>query len=169
MNQPDFPFPTPNDRIRVDVVPPNVTVRIAAETATLSSDEALGLSSAMAEAATRATQGNEETDDMDVRLIPMQYLKIESEQIGEDTPIEDGDDVVGPTATVHVWIRGQTFKNGQFIATGLIEEDDLWVPVELLEQREVQRAEFLESDFLPYFDQALTDGEVIVIETPEEE
>jgi hypothetical protein len=141
---------------------------------TLTADEAQELASRILEAAALAI--GEDPEENDWVRIPMQYIRGAAERLdleveGQAEPAEPAadtaeDDLTGAAAEVHCWIKDQTQRNAMHIAAGWIAEHG-WVLGELLEQRSVTRADFQNTEYLQYFEQALIDGEVFLYEIEE--
>ncbi len=151
-----------------------VTVKAPADGATLSATEAQELASRIFEAAARA--GGEDPVEKDWVRLPMQYLRLAAERLdfapeGDDAnkvPAPDSDEPDGRTAEVHCWIKEQTQSNAMHIAAGCVAEHG-WFIQEVIEQESVTRADFADTDYLQYFEQAITDSEVFLYEIEEDE
>jgi hypothetical protein len=63
----------------------------------------------------------------------------------------------------HCWIKEQTQLNAYHIAVGLCH-DEGWIVTEVLTQREVFLSDFLATDYLPYYQEALMNEEVVVLD-----
>ena len=151
-----------------------VTLKAPAEGATLTADEAHELAGRVYEASALAR--GEDPDESDIVRVPMQYMRVAAERLefdaeGGETPAPaDGPDDMGDAtdAEVHCWIRDQTQRNAMHVAAGWVAEHG-WVITEVIEQRPVTRADFADTEYLQYFEQALTDSEVFLYEIEEAE
>lgn len=151
-----------------------VTLKAPAEGVTLTADEAMELAGRVFEASALANGDDPEENDW-VR-IPMQYLRVAAERLtfdgeGGETPdaAEEPDDMGdAKVAEVHCWVRDQTQRNAMHVAAGWVAEHG-WVITEVIEQRPVTRADFADTEYLQYFEQALTDSEVFLYEVEEAE
>ncbi len=69
----------------------------------------------------------------------------------------------GTLGVAHCWIKEQSESNGFHIARGwLIDED--WEPLELISQDAVTLSDYVVSNHLRFYQQAVLDGEVFLIE-----
>jgi hypothetical protein len=150
-----------------------VTLKAPAEGAVLTADEALELASRVFEASALAR--GEDPDESDIVRVPMQYMRVAAERLEFEIegapapPPEDDAELAGAKeAEVHCWIRDQTQRNAMHVAAGWIAEHG-WVVSEVLDQRPVTRADFAGTEYLQYFEQALTDSEVFLYEIEEAE
>jgi hypothetical protein len=171
----DQPEYSPHHRADVEVSQDGdkVTVKAPVEGATLTADEAHELASRVFEASALARGGD--PDESDIVRVPMQYMRIAAERLefeAEGAPVaptnDDPDMADAKEAEVHCWIRDQTQRNAMHVAAGWIAEHG-WVITELLDQRPVTRADFTDTEYLQYFEQALTDSEVFLYEIEEAE
>ena len=153
-----------------------VTLKAPAEGVTLTADEAQELASRLFEASALAT--GEDPEERDWVRIPMQYLRVAAERMDfwksrarrdrfrpkdQDPELADA-----KSAEVHCWIKDQTQRNAMHVAAGWIAEHG-WVVLEVLEQEAVTRADFTDTEYLQYFEQALLDSEVFLYEIEEPE
>jgi len=148
-----------------------VTLKAPAEGVTLTADEAQELASRIFEAAMRS--GGEDPEENDLVRVSMQYLRVAAERMelnveGEAAPPEDPEMGDATSAEIHCWIKDQTLRNAMHIAAGSIAEHG-WVVLEVIEQNAVSRANFTDSEYLQYFEQALIDSEVFLYELEEPE
>jgi hypothetical protein len=169
---------SPHHRADVEVAHEGhtVTLKAPAAGATLTADEAQELAGRIFEAAALA-QGEDPVENDWVRL-PMQYIRATAERLefdaategqpGAETPDADPDLGDAKAAEVHCWIKDQTQRNAMHVAAGWVAEHG-WVINEMVEQRAVTRADFADTDYLQYFEQALTDGEVFLYEIEEDD
>lgn len=151
-----------------------VTLKAPAAGATLSADEAKELAGRLYEASVRAR--GDDPDENDWLPVPMHYLVVAAERM--EFTIGDAGEPVSPNpdpemgdaknAEVHCWIRDQTLRNAMHIAAGSIAEHG-WVLSEVLDQRRVARADFADTEYLQYYEQALTEGEVFLYELEDTE
>ena len=172
----DQPEYSPHHRADVEVSQDGdkVTVKAPAGGATLTADEANELAGRVYEASALAR--GEDPDEADLVRVPMQYMRVAAERLefdaeGGETPAPaDGPDDMGDAtdAEVHCWIRDQTQRNAMHVAAGWVAEHG-WVITEVIEQRPVTRADFADTEYLQYFEQALTDSEVFLYEIEEAE
>jgi hypothetical protein len=144
-----------------------VTLRAGEGSAKLTADEAMRVASYLVEAAARASGQDPEENDW-VR-IPMQYIRAAAEKLEGAEPVEEGDpELAGAkTAEVHAWIRDQTARNAMHVAAGWIAEHG-WLIAEVIEQVAVTAEDFAETEYLQYYEQALTDSEVFLYEIVDE-
>jgi hypothetical protein len=149
-------FPFPGDKLRLENLPDGVKLHLPQKTVFLSADEALGVASALVEAASLA--GGNDPEELDWRRVPVQFLQFEAEQ-----DCEDDSKTEGKFASVRCWISGQTRANAVYVASGWIM-DNGWTVTDLVEQREVTRADYAGTEDEQYYEQVLTDGEVFVFE-----
>jgi hypothetical protein len=169
---------SPHHRADVEVAQDGdkVTLRTPPGVVTLTADEAMELASRVFEASALAS--GEDPEERDWVRIPMQYIRVAAERLqlsadGEDALPDDEEDAEmagAKDAEVHCWIKDQTQRNAMHVAAGWIAEHG-WVVTEVIEQRPVTRADFENTEYLQYFEQALTDSEVFLyeIEEPESE
>jgi hypothetical protein len=155
-----------------------VTLKAPAEGVTLTADEAHELASRVFEAALLAN--GEDPEENDLVRVPMQYVRVAAERMeftlgGEEgeggetvQPNPDPDMGDATSAEVHCWIKDQTLRNAMHIASGSIAEHG-WVILEVIEQRPATRADFTDTEYLQYFEQALTDSEVFLFELEDTE
>ncbi len=148
--------PFPDDTPRLETLPEGVRLTLPGGPAVLSTDEALALAAALVDAS--AVASGSDPDELDWRRVPVQYLEFEAEQ---DADEEAGTE--GGFASVRCWIRGQTRANAVYVAIGWIT-DEGWTITNLLEQREVTRADCAGSEDERYSELVLTDGVVFVFE-----
>lgn len=167
--------PSPHHRADVEVSQDGatVTLKAPADGATLNADEAQELAGRLLEAAMLANGDDPEENDW-VR-IPMQYIRAAAERmdlaVGDGESVSPNDDPElgdAKTAEVHCWIKDQTMRNAMHIAAGWVAEHG-WYIEEVLEQQPVTREFFADSEYLQYFEQALTDSEVFLYEIEEDE
>ncbi|MGH7169567.1 MAG: hypothetical protein ACRELG_04730 [Gemmataceae bacterium] len=156
MTEPNHLFPFPSDKLRLENLPDRVKLHLPEKTVLLSADEALGVASALVEAASVA--GGNSVEELDWRRIPVQFLHFTAERSSEDDS-ETEDEF----ASVRCWIGGQTRANAVYVATGWIM-DNGWTITNLIEQRKVTRADHAGAEDERYYEQVLTDGEVFVFE-----
>jgi hypothetical protein len=147
--------------VAVDQDGATITLRAGPGSATLTADDALRVASYLVEAATRAT--GDDPEENDTVRIPMQYIHAAAEKL-EGAEEEGG----AKFAEVHAWIRDQTARNAMHVAEGWIAEHG-WVITDVIEQTAVTRDDFADSEYLPYYEQALTDAEVFLYEIEEAE
>jgi hypothetical protein len=170
---------SPHHRADVEVAQEGdkVTLKAPAGGVALTADEAQELASRLFEASALATGENPEENDW-VRL-PMQYLRAAAERLDFEVEGQPGaPPVVADTgeagldgatdAEVHCWIKDQTQRNAMHIAAGWVAEHG-WMIGELIEQRRVSRADFADTEYLQYFEQALIDGEVFLYEIEQDD
>ena len=168
---------SPHHRADVEVSQDGDKVKLKAppDGVTLTADEAQELASRVFEAAMLA--GGEDPEENDWVRIPMQYIRVAAERmeftVDGAEPVQPNDDPEmgdAKTAEVHCWIKDQTQQNAMHIAAGWIAEHG-WVIGEVIEQHAVTRADFTDTEYLQYFEQALLDSEVFLYELdePEEE
>jgi hypothetical protein len=172
----DQPEYSPHHRADVEVSQDGdkVTLKAPAEGATLTADEAHELASRVFEASALAR--GEDPDESDVVRLSMQYMRVAAERLEFEvdgapavpTGDEDADMAGAKEAEVHCWIRDQTHRNAMHVAAGWIAEHG-WVITEVVEQRPVTRTDFADTEYLQYFEQALTDSEVFLYEIEEAE
>ena len=151
-----------------------VTLKLPAAGATLSATEAQELAGRIFEAAARAN-GDDPVENDWVRL-PMQYLRVAAERLdfspeGDDAnkvPAPDSDEPEGRIAEVHCWIKDQTQTNAMHIAAGMVAEHG-WFIQEVMEQESVTRDDFADTDYLEYYEKAITESEVFLYEIDEED
>lgn len=144
--------------IEVAIKGDKVTLRTQDNLVMLSSDEAQELASRIFEMAARAN--GEDPEEHDWKRLPMQYLHLAIEALPADGGEKD-DEL--ETGAVRCWIKDQTQRNARHVAAGWIAENG-WGVIEEFEQRVVSRADFADTDFLRYYEQALIDDEVFVFE-----
>ena len=171
--QPEY---SPHHRADVEVSQDGdkVTLKAPAGGVTLTADEAQELAGRIVEASALAKGDDPEENDW-VR-IPMQYVRAAADRLefeiegpdGSAAPNDDPEMGDAKTAEVHCWIKDQTQRNALHIAAGWIAEHG-WVIGEVIEQRPVTRADFADTDYLQYFEQALIDSEVFLYEIEEGE
>jgi hypothetical protein len=65
-------------------------------------------------------------------------------------------------AFINCWVNEPTASLAESVACAAVDEAG-WDIVDCEESRHVDREEYLDSDSLEYFDQAITDGVVLVI------
>jgi hypothetical protein len=150
-----------------------VTLKAPAEGVTLTADEAQELASRLFEAAIFAT--GEDPEENDLIRVPMQYMRVAAERMelnieGSEPVSPNPDPEMGDAtdAEVHCWIKDQTLRNAMHIAAGSIAEHG-WVILEVLEQRPAARADFTDTEYLQYYEQALIDSEVFLYELEDTE
>jgi hypothetical protein len=145
-----------------------VTLRAGEGSAKLTADEAMRVASYLVEAAARA--GGQDPEENDWVRIPMQYIRAAAERL-EGAELAEGEadpELAGAkTAEVHAWIRDQTARNAMHVAAGWIAEHG-WLIAEVIEQVAVTRDDFAETEYLQYYEQALTDSEVFLYEIEDE-
>jgi hypothetical protein len=147
----------------------SVTLKVGSETARLSAEEAEHLARLIVDAAARA--GGLDPEENDWVRIPMQYIRVAAERLdtgGEPADGEAPDTGDAKAAEVHCWIKGQTHRNAMHIATGWIAEHG-WFIEEVIEHEAVTGDDFADTEYLPYYEQALTDSEVFLYEIEESE
>ena len=173
----DQPEYSPHHRADVEVSQDGdkVTLKAPAGGVTLTADEAHELAGRVLEASALAR--GEDPDEADLVRVPMQYMRVAAERLefdaeGGETPAaadDEPDDMAGATdAEVHCWITDQTQRNAMHVAAGWVAEHG-WAITEVIEQRPVTRADFADTEYLQYFEQALTDAEVFLYEIEEAE
>jgi hypothetical protein len=166
---------SPHHRADVEVSQDGDKVTLKAPAAvTLNADEAKELAGRLFEASALAR--GEDPEENDWLPAPMHYLVVAAERM--EFTIGDGDEPVAPNpdpemgnaknAEVHCWIKDQTLRNAMHIAAGSIAEHG-WVMSEVLDQRRVTRADFTDTEYLQYYEQALTDSEVFLYELEDTE
>jgi hypothetical protein len=127
----------------------------------LSEEEALGVASALVEAAAEAEGIDAEA--VHWRRVPVQFLHFEAERSSEDEL-----ETANQFASVRCWISGQTQVNAVYVATGWIKELG-WTILNQIAQYEVTRADYTNSEEERYYEQVLVDGEVFVFEVDSED
>lgn len=137
---------------------------------TLTTEEALSLARSLSDAAATRVKAEEATDvesedDEDRIRLPMQLVILDVERDPE-IPAEDNN--LAPTAQVCCWIKEQTRANAVHVAIGWVNDSD-WIITNVAEQRLVDRSDFEGSELLAYYEQALTDDEVFLYVTSEED
>ena len=174
----DKPEPSPHHRADIEVSHEGdkVMLKAPAVGVTLTADEAQALASRIFEASALAR--GTDLAEQDLARVPMQYVRVSADRLEfevEGHPAEpkiESDtgepEPTGSTAEVHCWIKDQTQHNAMHIAAGWIT-DHGWAISEVLEQRSVSRADFAGSEYLQYFEQALTYAEVFLFEIDEDE
>jgi hypothetical protein len=171
----DKPEDSPHHRADIEVSQDGDKVMLQAPAGgvALTAGEAQELASRLFEAAIFATGENPEENDW-VR-VPMQYIRAAAERMelsveGAEPvqPNEDPEMGDARNAEVHCWIKDQTQQNAMHIAAGSIAEHG-WVMLEVLEQRPAARADFTDTEYLQYYEQALIDSEVFLYELEETE
>ncbi len=151
-----------------------VMLRTPPGVVTLTAAEAMELASRVFEASALAS--GDDPEERDWVRIPMQYIRVSAERLELNTedgqPVgseeEDPEMAGAKDAEVHCWIKDQTQRNAMHVAAGWIAEHG-WVITEVIEQRRVTRADFADTEYLQYFEQALTDSEVFLYEIEEAE
>ncbi len=167
----DQPEPSPHHRADVEVSQDGdkVTLKAPDGGVTLNSEEAQELASRIFEAAMLA--GGEDPVESDRVRIPMQYLRLAAERFsapeGDTQTAPNSDEPEGHNAEVHCWIKDQTQSNAIHIAIGSITEEG-WFVQEIIEHENVSRTNFADTDYLEYFEQALTQAEVFLFEIDED-
>ena len=165
--------PHRRDDVEVSQSGDAITLKAPPGGVTMNVDESLDLAGRLVEACMRAS-GADPAESDTVR-IPMQHIHVAAERLAEDGDGE-GEVAAGPAeedlsdarfAEVHCWIRDQTQRNAMHIAAGWIAEHG-WVITEVLDQKPVTRDDFADTDYLPYYEQALTDSEVFLYEVEDE-
>jgi hypothetical protein len=150
----------------------SVTLKVPDGSVTLTENEALELAGRLAEAQARAS--GEDPEERDWVRIPMQYIRAAAERLEDAEPdAEPGTELYeelkdAKAAEVHCWIANQTQQNAMHVAAGWIASHG-WVVTEVIEQAPVTRDDFEGTDYLPYYEQALTDSEVFLYEIDEAE
>jgi hypothetical protein len=147
----------------------SVTLKVPDGGVTLTENEALELAGRLVEAQARA--GGEDPAENDWVRVPMQYIRAAAERMeveGADESPEEDELQGAKSAEVHCWIANQTQRNAMHIAAGSVAEHG-WVVTEVIEQAPVMRTDFEGTDYLPYYEQALTDSEVFLYEIDEPE
>lgn len=160
--------------VAVDQDGATITLRAGPGSATLTADDALRVAGYLVEAAMRAT--GDDPEENDTVRIPMQYIHAAAEKLDDDgesgeapVPAQSDEELAGAKfAEVHAWIRDQTARNAMHVAEGWIAEHG-WVVTDVIEQIAVTRDDFVGSEYLPYYEQALTDAEVFLYEIEEAE
>jgi hypothetical protein len=165
----------PQPAVDVSHTDDSVTLKLGAEIASLTVEEAEHLARLIVDAAARVSGQSPEENDW-VR-IPMQYIRVAAERL-DDAPDPTGTDVRpvdevpdtgdAKAAEVHCWIKDQTQQNAMHIATGWIAEHG-WFIEEVIEHEAVTGDDFTDTEYLPYYEQALTDSEVFLYEIDEAE
>jgi hypothetical protein len=146
-------LPLADGEVVIAVEDQKVRLTAPAGGALLTEDEALQLAREVVLAGSQLSDPTGE-DAARWRRWPMQYVRFDAEPVAG-----------GPTVTVHGWIADQTEANAVFIAVGNIEAGEEYRATELAEQRPCGVEDYEEGDeFRPYFEQALTDGEVFLFE-----
>ncbi len=149
MNPIDFSIQ--GQKLQVRTVPEGIRLTVQDGEIVLSHNEAQQLASRLIEASAGASF-------QQWQRLPMQFLCLEAEKEDKDGSSE--------FASVKCWIKDQTETNAQYVAAGWIESQG-WSINQLTEQYQVSRADYLDSDELRYYEQALIDEEVFVIELDE--
>lgn len=167
---------SPHHRADVEVSRAGDTVTLKAPAAgvTLTADEANELAGRVFEAAALAR--GEDPEESDLVRTPMQYIRAAVERLeyeieGQEGTVSANDDPEmgdAKTAEVHCWIKDQTQRNAMHVAAGWVAEHG-WAIGEVFEQRPVTRADFAGTEYLQYFEQALTESEVFLYEIEEVE
>ncbi len=160
---------SPHHRADVVVVHTDgaVTLTLPATSVQLTVEETQELASRLYEVSVRAF--GEDPDEHDLARIPMQYIRAMAERVeGAEPDAEPGTPLYeelenARTAEVHCWITNQTQQNAMHVAAGWIASHG-WVVTELIEQEVVTRENFEDTDYLTYYEQALTDSEVFLYE-----
>ena len=157
----------PNERIELapglfmEPRPDGLRLALGGESVDLSPDEGLEAARALVEASAAAGGPPEEQD---WHRVPMQYLILAIDPDPEAGP--DADEP--PPVEVHCWIKEQTRNNAVHVAIGSVVEDGYSV-TDLVEQRTVTRADFEGTELLTYYEQALTDDEVFLYVSEDDE
>jgi hypothetical protein len=166
----DQPEYSAHHRADVEVSQDGAAVKLTAPAGgvALTADEAQELASRLFEAAMLAN--GDDPGENDWVRIPMQYVRVAAERMEFDVeggepvrPNEDPEMGDAKNAEVHCWIKDQTQRNAMHVAAGWIAEHG-WVVLEVLDQQPVTRADFTDTEYLQYFEQALTDSEVFLYE-----
>ena len=152
----------PEGKLRVTGAPSaaKVAVEVGGSTVELTVGEARAVAMRLIEKALEA-----ETSDAPAEIgrIPMQFLLLAAEQADDSGTAE--------TCDVGCWIADQTRTNAFHIAYGWVSGNG-WEVLEVVEHRPVTRADYeSQPEQLPYFEQAIIDGEVFLyeIDDPNEE
>jgi hypothetical protein len=147
-----------------------LTLKTTAESVTLTAEEAEELARQILEAAARAH--GQDPDESDSVRIPMQYIRVAAERLddaivqtesGEPANNEAPDTGDAKNAEVHCWIKGQTQQNAMHVASGWVNEHG-WIITEVIEQEAVTSDDFEGTEYLQYYEQALTESEVFLYE-----
>lgn len=158
-------WPFPDGTVRVENAPgtKSITLGVGTATAELSVADARAVAVRLVETAA-AADAQDDTANAESRRIPMQFLLLAAEQVVESGTPE--------TCDVGCWIADQTRTNAFHIAFGWVSGNG-WEVLEVLEHHPVTRADYAgdEDHLLPYYEQAITDGEVFLyeIDDPNEE
>jgi len=154
----------------LETVPSTLRLAIGETTLDLSPDDAMIVARALTEAAaahaTAAAAAGEEEEvdpDMDPKRIPMQFVVLDVER----DPEADPDEAMPPNAEVCCWIKEQSRANAVHVAVGWVNESD-WIITNVSEHRTVDRTDFEGTELLAYYEQALTDDEVFLYVTTDE-
>ena len=149
-----------------------ITLRTARDSVSLTADEAMRVASYLVEAAARAD--GQDPEENDTVRIPMQYIraaaeKLDAEVEGAEPAADEVDEELAgaKAAEVHAWIRDQTARNAMHVAAGWVAEHG-WVIAEVIEQVAVTRDDVAETEYLQYYEQALTHSEVFLYEIEDE-
>lgn len=150
----------------------SVTLKTPAGGVTLTVNQAQAVAARLIDAA--AVANDEEPEENENARIPMQYIHVSAERLeyeveGSESSALPTDEEMGDAkwAEVHCWIRDQTARNAMHVVTGNIAEHG-WVVTEVFEQIPVMRDDFTETEYLPYYEQALLDSEVFLYEIEDE-
>jgi hypothetical protein len=147
-----------------------VMLKAPPEGVTLTADETLELASRLFEASMLAS--GEDPEENDWVRVPMQYVRVAAERmeisIGDEPAPVDPEMGKATHAEVHCWIKDQTLRNAMHVVTGSMAEHG-WAAIEVIEQHAVTRADFADTEYLQYFEQALLESEVFLYELEEPE
>jgi|GEM_PF-1670920 len=150
-----------------------VTLKTPAGEVILTAEQAQEVACQLLDAAALANDEEPEENENENTRIPMQYIHVAAERLeyeveGSESAMPS-DEEMGDAkwAEVHCWIRGQTARNAMHLVTGSIAEHG-WVVTEVIEQIPVMRDDFTETEYLPYYEQALIDSEVFLYEIEDE-
>lgn len=150
----------------VETAPEGVRLSVPGGSVTLGEDAALALAASVVEAAVawRAAQEGGEADPEgdDSRRVPVQFLRLTAVMESEDDP-----EAIEEAAEVLCWVTNQTRTNALYVAVGWAEAEG-WAVDDVLEQRDVTRADFADTEYEAYYTQALTDGEVFLFEVEDD-
>jgi hypothetical protein len=172
VDQPEY---SPHHRADVEVSQDGAAVKLKApaDGVTLTADEAQELASRIVEASMLAS--GQDPEESDITRIPLQYIRVAAERMEFDVeggpPVVPNDDPEmgdAKSAEVHCWIKDQTQRNAMHVAAGWIAEHG-WIVLEVIEQSAVTRADFTNTEYLQYFEQALIDSEVFLYELEDTE
>jgi hypothetical protein len=159
-------------KLSLETVPSALRLAIGDTSLDLTPDDALIVARALTEAAAAhatalaaATDDDAEVDpEASPKRLPMQFVVLDVER----DPEADPDEAMPPNAEVCCWIKEQSHANAVHVAVGWVNESD-WIITNVSEHRIVDRSDFEGTELLPYYEQALTDDEVFLYVTTDED